>query len=273
MKRNVHLVTVAGSHVDILPHMLEHYRGLGIESFFVNVHLSSEADPVYERIREITRQFGCGIAAVQVGDWQSLQQGMYALQRERYPDDWFVLADQDELQFYPGAIAEIVEDCAARGWDYIRGCFVDRVAADGSFPEPGSGVPIRERYPLGGFVSNPVLGADPRKVVAVKGNLPVGKGQHHAGLGRACPSREYFIPVHHFKWTGGIDKRLAARLALFQKQGVPHWDESARFVDYYARSGGRLNLRDPHLYLAPAEPEYRHWETLKKLVLSFPAVV
>jgi hypothetical protein len=148
MKPNVHLVTVAGSHVDILPHMLEHYRGLGIESFFVNVHLSSEADPVYEQIREITRRFGCGIASVQVGDWQLLQQGMYALQRERYAHDWFVLADQDELQFYPGGIPAIVEDCAERGWDYIRGCFVDRVAANGTFPEPVSDVPIREQYPL-----------------------------------------------------------------------------------------------------------------------------
>jgi hypothetical protein len=275
MSRNIHLITVAGSHVDILPYMLEHYRALGIESFFVNVHLSSPTDPVYEQIREITTRFGCGIASVQVGDWQSLQVGMYALQRERYPDDWFVLADQDELQFYPAGLREIVNDCASQGWDYIRGCFVDRIAADGSFPALRSDAPLREQYPLGGFVSNPVLGADPRKVVAVRGNLPIVKGQHHVlpnheTRGRACPSRAYYIPVHHFKWTGGIHERLASRLALFQKQGVPHWDESARFLEYYTRSGGRLNLRDPHLHLAPAEPEYLHWDAVKKLVLTIP---
>ena len=70
----IHLVTLAGSHVDVLAHMLEHYRSLGVESFFVMLNLADEHDPVREQVAEITRQFGCGIAGVMIGDWHLLQQ-------------------------------------------------------------------------------------------------------------------------------------------------------------------------------------------------------
>jgi hypothetical protein len=154
----------------------------------------------------------------------------------------------------------VIADCAASGYDYLRGCFVDRIAADCGFPAVQAGFPIREQFPLGGFVSNSILGADPRKVVAVRGNLPVLRGQHHAAAGRACPTRLYYIPVHHFKWTAGIASRLAERAETLRRRGSPHWTESAQFVDYHRKSGGRLNAADPNLYIAPAEPEYRHWE-------------
>jgi hypothetical protein len=45
-----------------------------------------------------------------------------------------VLADQDELQVYPGDIFKLIERCKSRGYDYIMGCFVDRVSVSGSFP-------------------------------------------------------------------------------------------------------------------------------------------
>ena len=54
--------------------------------------------------------------------------------RQRDPDSWFVLADQDELQVYPGDIFKLIERCKSRGYDYIMGCFVDRVSVSGSFP-------------------------------------------------------------------------------------------------------------------------------------------
>jgi hypothetical protein len=68
----VHLVTVVGGHVDVLPHMLEHYRSQGVESFFVNLHLAGEDDPVRGVVEQITQRFGCGIASVTVGDASSI---------------------------------------------------------------------------------------------------------------------------------------------------------------------------------------------------------
>jgi hypothetical protein len=267
---NIHLVTVVGGYVKALPFMLEHYRALGIESFFVNAHLKHEADPVRGEIEDVVRKFGCGVASVAVGEWQLLQQSLYARQRELYPNDWFVLADQDELQVYAGDLREILNDCDQRGFDYVRGCFVDRVASDGGFPAIVSQTPIWDQYPLGGFLTFPILGGDPRKVVAAKGALPIMRGQHHALSGRACPARQCYAQVHHFKWVEGLDKRLAERAALLQAGGQMHYTESARFVQYYNQIGGKLNVEEPALMIAPCDPDYRRWEEVKKKVLAFP---
>jgi len=267
---NIHLVTVVGAYVKALPFMLEHYRSLGIESFFVNTHLSREDDPVREEIEQITHRFGCGVASVTVGNWQQVLQGLYARQREQYPNDWFVLADQDELQVYPGALREVLNECDEQGFDYVRGCFVDRIAADGGFPAIVPDRPIAEQFPLGGFLTYPILGGDPRKVVAVKGALPLMRGQHQALSGRACPARQCYAQVHHFKWVEGLDKRLAERAALLRSGGQMHYTESARFVAYYNQIGGKLNIEEPALMIGPCDPDYRRWEQVKKKVLSFP---
>ena len=255
-----------------LPQMLEHYRELGIESFFVNVHLAHERDPVREQIEAVTRRFGCGIASVSAGDWQQLLLPLYARQREQYPGDWFVLADVDEFHKYPVDLRATIEECDRKGYDYIRGCFIDRIARDGRFPPLTTDRPIGEQFPLGATLTNPVLGADPRKVVAVKGALPLFKGQHHAIAGVACPARECYAQVHHFKWVEGVGERLAERAETLRRQGAAHWVESARFAEYYRLSGGALNLDDPHLHVAEAEPDYAPWEAVKKIVLKFPPV-
>lgn len=267
----IHLVTMVGGKIDVLGHMLEHYRALGIESFFVNLHLAQPEDPAREQVEAITRRFGCGIASVTVGNWQLIQQSLYLKPREQYPSDWFLLADQDELQVYPAAIEDVIRDCGR--WDYIRGCFVDRIAWDGSFPAAASDEPIWDQYPLGGLLTTQILGGDPRKVVAVRGPLVLKKGNHHALEGTACPSRDFYIPIHHFKWTAGIEARLGARAQSLKQGGFPQWYESERFVEYHRLSEGRIDLEDPNLLIAECAPDYPHWEKLKKMVLRAPVVL
>lgn len=262
-----HLITTVGGHVDVLPHMLAHYQSLGIESFFVNLHLKNQSDPVREQVETITREFGSGIACIAVGDWQMALMEAYLTPRELYPSDWFVLADQDELQVYPGSLPDVFADCQGHGWDYVRGMFVDRLARDGGFPPvlPGS---IWEQFPMGAFFSARVLHAEPRKVVAVHGPVPLAKGQHRALEGRPAPSREYYVPVHHFKWTEGVAGRLETRAAQLREQGFSQWAESAYFLEYLRQTGGRVNLADPNLFIAECKPEYPHWEAVKKLALA-----
>ena len=266
----IHLVTVVGGYLQALPAMLRHYRNLGVESFFVNVHLRNESDPVLEQVRAMTAEFGCGIASSTVGPWQFVQQELYARQRELYPTDWFVLADQDELQQYPAGLAETLADCEQAGYDHVRGCFVDRIARDGALRPVDPEAPLEHQFPLGAFLSFPVLNADPRKVVAVKGPVVIQKGQHHALEGTACPARRHFIQVHHFKWVDGLVERLSKRAAELHAQGVPHWTESARFVQYFEKSGGRFPLADPRLLVGECAPEYLHWNAVKEMVLRMP---
>ena len=267
----IHLVTVVGGKIEALAHMLEHYRSLGVESFFVNLQLSADDDPAREQVEEITRRFGCGIASVTVGNWQMVLQDLYLKPRERYPSDWFLVADQDEFQVYPAPVHDVIRACGR--YDTIRGCLVDRVARDGSFATLLAEQPIWDQYPLGGLLTTQILHGDPRKVVAVRGPVPLKKGNHHAYEGTACPTRDFYIPIHHFKWTAGLEERLRARAESLKQGGFAQWHESERFLEYYRLSGGRIDIDDPNLLVAECAPDYPHWEQFKKMVLRLPVIL
>lgn len=265
----IHLVTVIGGSVDVLPHALAHYRGLGIQSCFLHVQIPSAADPLKARVEEIARQFGFSIASVNIGPWlHDTNRALYRQTLASRPDDWFLIADQDELQVYPQNLHSILEDCDRDGNDYIEGCFIDRFARDGSFPAVSASESIWEQFPLAGFVSASILEANPNKIVAAKGRVALAPGQHFALSGRGCPPEDLYIPVHHFKWVAGVLERLKHRAQFRRQHGDRYWDESQRFVDYCRAHNGRLDVADASLFLAEALPDYPHWERVKQLSID-----
>jgi hypothetical protein len=265
-----HLITtVGGSDVAILEPMLRYYISLGIESFFVNLHLNSDEDPIREIVEQITRRCGVPITDTYIGPWHDIQQEAYAKPRRDYPNDWFLLADCDEFQQYAAPLADIVADCERHNWDHLKGCFVDRIAADGSFPALDPQMPLDRQFPLGAMLTYPILLADPRKVTLVRGAIYVVRGQHYTYSPMGCPPEVHFIPVHHFKWTAGIAQRLARRIETMKRNNVAHWPESQRFLDYIESNAGCINLADERLLVAPCQPSYAHWDAMKRLVLCF----
>lgn len=266
---NVHLVTVVGGYADVLPHMLAHYRALGIESFFVHAHGRDANDAVIEQVAQITREFGLTPASITAGQWlHSTNRELYNRTLRARPQDWFVIADQDELQVYPRELPSLLERCELQGYDYIEGCFLDRFARDGSFPAVSPNESIWRQFPLAGYVSAPVLQANPNKIVAAKGAVELGAGQHYAFSGRACPPEQLYVPVHHFKWVAGILERLEQRAEFRRKHGDRYWEESQRFVDYCRAHEGKLNTADAAFHLAEALPEYAQWEEVKRLSIE-----
>ena len=265
----MHLVTVVGGYVGVLPHMLAHYRALGVESVFVHVQASRADDPVIRQVEQITHHVGCGVASVTVGEWMhNTNRELYRATLQSKPHDWFLIADQDELQVYPQDLRSILEQCDRAGYDYIEGCFLDRFARNGSFPAPSQTSSIWDQYPLAGFVSAPVLGANPNKIVASKGCVRLVGGQHFALSGRGCPPEELYVPVHHFKWVSGILERLQARAEFRRQRGDRYWEESQKFVDYCRAHHGRLDIADPSFHLAEALPAYSRWEEVKRLSIE-----
>ncbi len=185
-------MSVVGGNVDALPHMLAHYRKLKVDSIFLNLHLSRADDPVRDQVEATAARDGCGIASVTVGDWQNVQQELYLRQREQFPGDWFLLADQDELQMWPGEVSAILDDCERRGWDHVRGCMIDRLARDGGFPAVNPAAPIwdqsrkpdrRERR----------ASADRRMRAGLSA---LGGGQENCTAGSDCA-----VSVHRFETT------------------------------------------------------------------------
>jgi len=266
LEMRIHLVSVVGASARLLPHMLAHYCGLGIESFLIHAHVSRADDPVLGEIQRITDEFGCGIASVTIGPWtQDVNPALYARSRNARPEDWFVMADQDELQEYPRDLRTMLEECESRGFDYIEGGFLDRLSADGTFPEVAADRALGEQFPLGGFLSTPILDANPNKVVAAKGHVGIAPGQHWATSGRGWPADEMYVPVHHFKWVGGVVQSLEKRAAFYKSLGDPLCQESARFLDYCRLHNDRIDITDPLLWIAPCSPSYPHWQTLTSL--------
>jgi hypothetical protein len=262
----IHLTTVAGVFVEVLPHMLEHYRALGVESFFVNAHLTHPNDSVLDRIQDITGKFGCGIQSITCGPWlQQVNPSIYARTRQAYPDDWFILADQDELQLYPADLHSILEECDAQGYDYLEGGFIDRIATDGGFAAVSRSTSIWEQFPLGGYISTPILDANPNKIVAAKGRVKVVPGQHAAASGRGCPVEACYVQVHHFKWVAGIVERLERRMAFYKEHDDPLWQESAEFLEYVRAHDGRIDLTDSRFHIAPCSPRHPSWDIVKRL--------
>ena len=286
MSLRLHLITtVGGTAIQVLPHMLRHYRELGISSFFVIVHRRGGDDPVLSEVKAMTDAFGIDIADVVVQPHSAgVQAASWARFKAARPDDWFVVADQDELQWYPAGLVSTLEDCERRGYEYVTGCLVDRLSADGTLAPLRPDAPIWQQYPLGGFLTYPLCGGDPRKVVAVKGRVPLGPGQHSALGGRGCPIQEHFVPVHHFKWIAGLLEYLQERAASRRALGDPCWVESDRFTAYYERRG-HVDLDDPNLMVAPClhqhqapcppgctghdSPIYPPWPKLRDMATAF----
>jgi hypothetical protein len=103
--------------------------------------------------------------------------------------------------------------------------------------------------------------------------VPLKKGQHHAYAGRPYPSRQCYVPVHHFKWTGDVFDRLEARARALREGGAPQWTESARFVEYCRSHENRIDLNDPNLWVGECSPEYPHWEMVKKIMTRAPVAL
>jgi hypothetical protein len=260
----INLVTVVGSSTETLERMLDHYQNLGITKLRIHINASSCEEELIDDVRGAAARHSADIESVNVIPWsESINPLLHALTRADAPDEWFVLADVDELQVYPDALSEILKYCDQRGYDYVEGCFVDRVAADGTLKPAEPGKDLWTQFPLGGCLSGPLLGAVINKVVAARGHVRVGRGQHHAHSGTGCPVSEFYIPVHHFKWTSGLPVRLEARSQLYKKLGEKLWQESDRFLAHYSAER-RIRVEDERFLFGLCTPDYPFWDRLRQ---------
>lgn len=264
----IRLVAVVGSHLDVLPHMLSHYSRLGVDSLWINLHMNSYHDVLYYQALEIAEQFGAEIKSIYIGKWlQSVNPFLYAASREKHPNDWFLMADVDEFQVYPQELRSFFQRMDDAGYDYIEGCVIDRLARDGGFPAVDPHISIWSQFPIAGMITYPLLGANIQKIVAAKGCVSIGPGQHEAFGGHGCPRKKEYIPVHHFKWFQGLDLRLKARVEFYRANDEPIWIESQKFLDYWAEKPN-VDLTDPRFFAAESTQEYPLWEEVKNLVFS-----
>ena len=261
---------VGGGDLAIIPHLIDHYRELGVESFQLVRHAESEGSPEYELAERYARQAGIDLFHTHLGPWdQTLNERLTEYAMSLNPDDWFVVVDQDEFHVYDRALPDLIAMCEAEGYDYVSGCLVDRVAADGEFPTINTSNLWRQ-FPLAGAVGAHLSRALPLKVGLARDRVRLLSGHHGAADGRGLPHDRSYIQVHHFKWTDSVMERLRTRAHKFEsgewKAEYSEVAKEARMVLSYIEShGGRIDIHDRSLRLQPCGASYGdhpHWKEL-----------
>jgi len=266
----IHLLAIAADYTEMFPAMLAYYRALGVDHIHVHARGRAHDDPELERIVEAVKAAGGRIATMTLGDWAvSLTTSLYDLTRRQFPDDWFLVADPDEFQVYPDGLREAIGRCVEKGYEYIEGCFVDRVGDGGRLCAIDPAREVWENFPMAGFVTGPVCGGAVNKVVATRGPVKMSPGQHRPLGGRGCPVGEQYAQVHHFKWIEGLVEKLEARVKVNREKGgnVRYSHECERFIEHY-RKEDRIRIEDKELLFERCGRVYGRWPEVVRLRMA-----
>ncbi|MFI5571313.1 glycosyltransferase family 2 protein [Streptomyces sp. NPDC051740] len=266
----IRMVCMVGGDTSLLGPAIEHYRRLGVDRFHMVRHADSLDDPAVAASEEVMRRAGLAFSRVVVGPWhEHLNPAVIRETMSEHPDDWWVVADLDEFQLYPDGLTAVIAYCERNGYDFVQGAFLDRVASDGTLPEPDRSAPeaLWRQYGLAGLLTLRLLHARPTKVTLARGRTELSYGQHNSWSGRSVPPGDIYAQVHHFKWTGSACTRLARRAESYASGA---WEinnsviieESLAFLEHVDAHGGRIDVSDSSFGFLPcgeAYTDYVNW--------------
>lgn len=270
----LHLCSVIGGDISILPHFIAHYLDLGVTDFhlILNTQLGSE---MHQRAEAIVRSRGVAIESLYAGRWDgAVVTRLINDCKRRYPDQWFLVADSDELQLYPDKLERILMYASKVGLEYLTGAFIDRMARDGCLLRIESDQSVWKQFPCAGFVSYPLAQAAPYKIVACLGKVQLSVGQHGVVKpGRSYPVKgEVMAQVHHFKWTKELLDTLKRRkynfeedLSVLGEGDLCYVAECSRVIDYL-EFHGRIAIEDPVFLVSHAGDNFRDYSQWDKIV-------
>jgi len=281
----INLVTVCGHNTTMLRHMLNHYKDF-VDEIYVVVYLSSDSDRVLSEVTEITKELNIDIHKTTVEEpfnWERVTE-LYNETKLLKPDDWWIVADDDEFHVYPKPINELIEDCEENGYKFITGAFLDRIGENGRFPKilPFDDSDIWKEFPLAGSFRYPVSNACPNKTVVMKGDIQVTNGQHYAMIDGEdtygdrwmndlrYPVGDCFIQVHHFKWDITVIGRLR-EVSRIKKDYTFHKEYRDMF-DYIIDNYGTIDINDERFMIERSGKDYfdyPHWDKIRTQALEY----
>lgn len=281
MNKKIRLVTVTGSRTNTLPHMLNHYKDL-VDEIYVVVY-EWENFSTYESVKEIVSKFSNAIIVrrevKEKYNWEYVTQ-LYNETKLMYPDDWWVVADDDEFHVYSKDLREIINECDNNGWELVRGGFIDRIGPDGTFPEIVDNRDIFKQFPLAGFFRYPLSGACPNKVCIMKGYIEITPGQHYAKINGQttwrwqgwnhpliAPVDVYNVQVHHFKWDSTCGERI--REVANQNKDYAFSEEYRKMYRALAKTRFKIDITDSEfMFENDGFEDYGQWNKLFKKIIS-----
>ena len=277
----LNLITVVGYNTLTTSQMLKHYENM-VDNVYVCVLTDREHLFVLDELAELR----IPVYKVVIQDkfnWYGVTE-LYNEVKSSKPNDWWIVADDDELQVYPYGVEDVIRDCEKGGYDFVTGGFLDRIGTDGTFPKITRDTNIHEAFPLAGFFRHPMSGACPNKVTLMKGYQKVTDGQHYAQFdngknswGTAHPKRmpieQCFTQVHHFKWDSTILERLLWTANM--KDYYNHTQEFQKMHDEIVSNNFKIDLENLKFLVEELKEfsyieykDYPHWDTLTKQIVK-----
>ena len=281
MNKKIRLVTVTGSRTDTLWHMLNHYKDL-VDEMYVVVY-EWESSSTYNQVLKITKEFDKAKIVERVTkekfNWEYVT-NLYNETKMLFPNDWWIVSDDDEFHIYSKPLQEIILDCERNGWEIVRGGFIDRVGQTGDFPKINKKENIFEQFPVAGFFRYPMSGACPNKVCIMKGYIEITPGQHYAKIdGQTtwrwqgwnhpliAPTDEYNVQVHHFKWDSTCVERIK-QVADIKKD----YSFSSEYLKMYqALRSNNFEIdvtNEKYMFEYISGGDYKQWNKLFKKIIS-----
>ena len=277
----IRLVTVTGSRTNTLWHMLSYYKDR-VDEIYVVVY-EWDGFSTYDDVLAITKQFPnvriVDRVVAEKYNWEMVTT-LYNKTKMLHPNDWWVVADDDEFHKYSKDLYEVVSDCDKNGWELVRGGFIDRIGENGTFPEIDNDEDIFEQFPLAGFFRYPLSGACPNKICILKGYIELTPGQHYAKIDGhttwkwqgwnhplIAPVNEYNVQVHHFKWDSTCIERIKAVADI--KQLYSYSDEYKKMYQALRSNNFEIDITDSRFMIEHTGFwGYNQWNKLFKIILS-----
>ena len=281
MNKKIRLVTVTGSRTDTLWHMLNHYKDL-VDEMYVVVY-EWEGKNIYNEVSKIVKEFDKAKIVQRVTkekfNWEYVTQ-LYNETKMLFPNDWWVVSDDDEFHIYSKPLQEIILDCERNGWELVRGGFIDRVGQVGDFPKINKKENIFEQFPVAGFFRYPMSGACPNKVCIMKGYIEITPGQHYAKIdGQTtwrwqgwnhpliAPIDEYNVQVHHFKWDSTCVERIKQVADI--KKDYSFSKEYLKMYQSLRSNNFEIDVtNEEYMFEYVGDNDYKQWNKLLKKIVS-----
>lgn len=284
----IRLVTVIGHGTELLPHFINHYQKYvdEIQIICYNSKLHPNISSVikhiiseYENVKIVKELYH------RIFDWEMVTH-LYNEVKLNHSDDWWVVADIDELHLYPNdTLHKLILDCENNGWDIVRGGFIDRIGNDGTFPLINDAESIWKQFPNMGYFRYLMSGACPNKLCVMRGWVELTYGQHYAkidghttwrwqGWGHPliAPIDTHSIQVHHFKWDITSINRI---------KKVADLDKEYSYSNEYMKMYGELeksnflidiNKKDYMFEYSNGNEEFGQYKTWNKLIKKIVSI-
>jgi hypothetical protein len=281
MNKKIRLVTVTGSRTDTLWHMLNHYKDL-VDEMYVVVY-EWEGSSTYNEVLKIIKQFDKAKIIKRITkekfNWEYVTQ-LYNETKMLFPNDWWIVSDDDEFHIYSKPLNQITSACERNGWELVRGGFIDRVGQIGDFPKINKKENIFEQFPVAGFFRHPMSGACPNKVCIMKGHIEITPGQHYAKIDGhttwrwqgwnhplIAPIDEYNVQVHHFKWDSTCVERIKQVADI--KKDYASSDEYLKMYQTLRSNNFEIDVtNEKYMFEYIGNNDYKQWNKLFKKIIS-----